>query len=379
MKRVRHSKSFFAKLCSFILLWMFGVGLHLHTSSAQEAETSGRGTLELYLKESAQVASNLVRLSDLVDARHCKGINSRQLDLVLAPSPSQQNEQEWTRSSIASLLSLKGISATSIQWSGNLACQVRRSQKIVSTASESPTPDSGVVTASATVPTTHAFEPAKVVSKSNSISERNAISVIQDYLRTKSNSDFDYEVAVDIPAEGNSFLKNRSDIVGITGGQSPWLGNQRFVLQTKNGSDLTVVEIAAKIEMPPLVFATVRSLPRDHILSEADFKLVVLPKSSRVQPSMCFVAPEELVGKQLNRTLATGQPIESSQVGSPRLISQNDDVEVQVSAPGLMVSQNARALQGGGLNDLIIVELQPQRTKLTARVVAAGVVSVISN
>jgi flagella basal body P-ring formation protein FlgA len=354
----------------------FGQGSN--TSQGRVAELP---SIELHLKELAQVSSNLVRLSDLIDVDHSAGINSRQLNLILAPSPQPKTEQKWTRASIESLLSLKGVAANAIQWRGSLECVVHSSNKVNADtlASASSTAGSAVELASASSPVEQFFEPTKAESKTVSSAERNVVNILQTYLRSKSDCDFDYEISVDIPAEGIPYLKNRNEIIGVSGGTSPWIGNQRFALQTKNRDGVTVVEIGAQVDMPPRVFATVRNLPRDHILSISDLKLVVLPKTSRIEASLCFIKPEDLLGKQLNRTLATGQPIEIGHVNSPRLVNQNDEIEVQVSAPGLCVTQTARALQGGGKDDLILVEVLPQRSKLTARVIATGVVSVISN
>ncbi len=352
---------------------------------AQEARSvNSAASIQLSLKASAQVASNIVKLSDLIDTNNSRGLNENLLALPLSPSPAKGAEQLWTRATVESLLKLKGIQTRTLTWVGPEECKVVRSNQVsmpidngVTTAVAYSNGESQVVQA-VSQSTTERFVATQINEQSTSLSQRHAVSAIQSYLRTVSDSDFDYEIKVDIPAEGIEYLRTRSNIVAVSGGSAPWVGQQRFVLQTKSRDQITNIEVGAIVELPTRVVATNRNLGKDHIISAADLRLIVLPKSSRVEPSVCFTDVNQVIGKQLRRTLATGQAIESNHIGSPRLVEQNDEVEIQVSAAGLMVSTRAKALQGGGLNDLIVVEVLPQRSKVTARVTAAGVVSAIA-
>jgi flagella basal body P-ring formation protein FlgA len=354
------------RVVAFLSVLVFSIT----NSLAEEA------SLLLSMRSKAEVTSNVICLKDVIESSASQATSDRIYDVTLSPAPSLGNRQTWTRETVASLLELHGIEASTIAWSGADQCELVR---VTTIAKEI---DSAVVQASALLPrsqTTTNYIPLGPQNKTQSQSAQNAIIAIQGYLRSVSDSNFDYIVAVDIPTEGVPYLRNRAAITAVAGGQSPWIGDQTFSIQTKQRDETVNIDVVARVSMPTMIFAANRSLGKDHVISEADVNQTVLGKSSRAAPEDCFTSLSDLVGKQLTRTVSTGQPIERSHLQNPRVVNQNDEIEIQVTAPGLQVTTTGRAMQGGGLDDLILVEVIPQRTKLTARVVGPGIVSIHTN
>ena len=62
---------------------------------------------------------------------------------------------------------------------------------------------------------------------------------------------------------------------------------------------------------------------------------------------------EALVGKVARRTLLPGQPVATSAIRDPYLVTQGKTATVVFEHGGLIISMNALALQNGGLGDVV--------------------------
>jgi flagella basal body P-ring formation protein FlgA len=116
---------------------------------------------------------------------------------------------------------------------------------------------------------------------------------------------------------------------------------------------------------PPVVVVTVRPLRKGEMLREADIEL--RPASGPVQAG--FFKPEEVLGKETTRALATGQVLEPDHVRAPVLVQRGEVVRVIAKAAGVRIKTNGKALNDGSQGELIEVQPLEGKQKYMARVV----------
>ena len=117
-----------------------------------------------------------------------------------------------------------------------------------------------------------------------------------------------------------------------------------------------------------------RRLHPGEIISEADLEparavLATLPTST-------LRLTEDLVGKEVRRTLLPGRPVPGGSIQEPRAVRRGEKVEIVYSHNGLDLSAAGRALEDGALGDEVrVVNLSSNRT-ISAAVAGAGLVEV---
>jgi flagella basal body P-ring formation protein FlgA len=100
----------------------------------------------------------------------------------------------------------------------------------------------------------------------------------------------------------------------------------------------------------------------------------VLHRSAR-SGNNYFTSIEQVVGKQLRRSLATGLPIDDQMIGEPIVISRAQLITVESVSGGITVSSPGKALSAGAAGELIQVEL-PGRVKVFGTIVDSNIVRI---
>ncbi len=72
------------------------------------------------------------------------------------------------------------------------------------------------------------------------------------------------------------------------------------------------------------------------------------------------------------KVLSSGQVLSKKDVGSPRVIEVNDIVYVEVISAVFRFRRRAKALEAGGVGELISVEVLPQKKRLFGQVMDQG-------
>lgn len=129
---------------------------------------------------------------------------------------------------------------------------------------------------------------------------------------------------------------------------------------------------SAGVELVPVA---ARALERGAVLRAADLELRSTPivNGNGVAP----LKIEDLVGKEVLRTLAAGQLLQRDFVQSPRLVHRNDKITIKAVAAGVVVSTIGKALEEGGQGDNILVEELLSKEKLVTRVTGYQMVEVL--
>lgn len=317
-------------------------------------------TFEIRFHEEVVVDKNLVKLSDIVTITGSPNVAERLGELPFGPAPAIGTSQRWTQRDVREQLTLRGFDDTSFRFSGSQYCTVK------SKASQ-PTPQ-----------TKTKFVPS--VRNSNVIiqAERNVVDSIKSYLTIKTGESPDWTITVKLSPESADDLYQRRSIQGVAGGLAPWTGHQKFTLLIKNRDGESTVDVAAEIQLPPLVIASVGPIRREQQISASDLKLIPMPRNSRAETNECYQSIEELVGREAVRAISTGQLLTRANTRPMRVVDRGDLIEVEIVSGGIVVQTSGRALQPGGIDELITVEVLPQNKRLSGRVTGRGRVQLLS-
>jgi len=375
-------------------------------SSSAISDEPGPPSLRLSLREEIKIQTNLIRLSDLCELTGSDAMVQSLGDLPIAPSPRQGVQQRWTRGDLEKAISLRGISAKAIRWSGADAVQVQRVPRLenaplraepaVQTASaqtpvvnmdlrasqSGPTNPLGpIAESSPAVPNEQRakFTPAFTTTVSTSQAERMVVAAIESYLQLKTGGNGKWGITPHVPTEIAPLLLQRRQILGVSGGEAPWDGDQQFTLLVRTQQGETTVDINATVRLPDMVVAAKGPLAKGRVVQESDLIWQALPPTTNISSDECFSDFESLLGKQLRRSVSTKQPIRRSEVSEPSVVQAGETVTIAVIAGSVLVESPGRAVESGAIDDVIQVEVLPQRKRVTARVTAERRVEVISN
>jgi len=332
-------------------------------------------SIALMLRSDSQIASNVLRLRDVCDLSQSNETAKALADIPLAPTPRIGTTQLWTRDDVTKVLSLRGMDPKSIHWSGAETVQVSRSQS------------AAVAKASASQPVTplepqradhREFSPAFTTPVSLSQAERVVTSAIESYLQLKSGSQGKWRIKPTIPPQHANALLQRRQIVSVAGGQEPWEGNQKFALLLRTPDGECIIDIEAEVRLPAMVVAAKGPLARGRILQDTDLVWLSLPPASKISPDDCIRDFDQLVGKQLRKSVSTQQPIRNQDVGEPFAVQAGESVTIAVVAGSIQVEAQGRAMESGAIDETIQVEVLPQKKRVAARIAAERRVEVIA-
>lgn len=138
--------------------------------------------------------------------------------------------------------------------------------------------------------------------------------------------------------------------------------------------------VSADIEMTltahPTVVVAKSSLQRGHLISAGDLDFEVIPRE-RMKPEY-ITEMSDAIGKEVRSAVSANRPILRDRLGAPILIRRGEGVDLQVVGGGITVTTKARAMEDGAASDLIELEILQPRKRMFGRVVAPGLVEVVT-
>ncbi len=322
----------------------------------------------LRLREQPVVEGQVVHLGDLIEvvSGRCQQTDDLLL-LPVAPTPREGIPQSWTRSDVVQHLELRGLHPTAVRWMGSDRTQLRRGKPIEGNAtSNGSLPMSRV---SQTIPG-RAQSPAFIQERAVKQAEMLIRQAITEYVTLKSGDRTAWRITLSVPSRYVSIMQVKTNIVSIGGGREPWEGSQDFVFEVKERGALVSVPIQATLQLPPMIAVAKRALRREEIITADDLIYSPIPQRGAADASDFFTDIEKLVGKQVRRSVATGQPIEAQSVGDAVVVTRGEMVEVESVSGDVVVKTTGRASESGAVGDLIGVELLPSRKRINASVTA---------
>lgn len=327
--------------------------LSLNLCSARAAELDEHVVLRFHSQP--QVKTSIVRLGDVVEIVSGSVASLDQLRAVpLGPAPRVGVAQTWHRSDIMQHLELRGVHPGSVRWTGQDSVPLNRVE-------EEKTLATGMVT------------PAFMDQRVLDTAAVNVAVAIKEYLNLRSRSRTDWRIEVEIPLDHARLLQSRSMIASIGGGEEPWIGEQTFLIQAKKNGKTVDIPIQAEVSLPPMVVVATGPLRRDQVLHEEMLAYAPLPRNA--DERNYFSDIEQIVGKQLRRSVSTNQAIDSDLLGEPIVIHRYDLVEVESISGAVVVRSTGKSLGSGAIGELVDVEM-PNRRKILATVVGPAKVRI---
>ncbi len=336
-------------LGSMRLALLLSLVLQLSCGWFQPVQAAGQVVMRFV--DNPHASSQVVRLGDLVEVLSGNSPSlEKMMDLPLGPAPRENAPQTWLSQDVLQHLELRGIHPASIRWSGATQCQLQRIASAGGKALDSMTP---------------AFLKERAVTQAENLVSQ----AIGEYLTLHTGERTDWRIEVHVPNTRVPALQSRRHIVSIGGGKEPWEGDQEFVLQVKDRGTIIPVSVKARVALPPMIVATTRPMRRDEIITESAITYRPLPKRWAADESKYFTQFEQVLGKQLRRSLSTGLPISEGVIGEPVVISRGELIEVESVAGGVSVRTQGKSLGSGSVGELIEVEILGSRHRQHATVV----------
>lgn len=150
----------------------------------------------------------------------------------------------------------------------------------------------------------------------------------------------------------------------------------KFRLQGRGLDGPIDLVVGLHLTAKPVVVAPKKSFPRGHRLALQDLHLISIEVGDVEERQ--FDSLQQLVGMEVSKSLRLNRPILISDVRQPTLVHRGDLLDLRVVGAGIVITTAAKALEDGPLNGLVEVEtLRPRKRKI-ARVVASGVVEILS-
>jgi flagella basal body P-ring formation protein FlgA len=327
--------------------------------TAPAASTLPAASLRVALKPSSLCQGNLVELADIAELSGPEELVQQLNAVLLGPAPRKGERQRWTQAELLRILEWKGIQPSNIRWAGADACEVSHQ------AADQAAMVSQIKQAMLTPP---------MIAQA----ERTVSNVLTAYLQTRVPGNTGWIVQPQLPPAHLHLLAERRAIIGVDGGEEPFTGEQNFQLLLRSSEGEQAISVTANVQLPPLIWGAVGPLSKGRVLQPEDLKLVRLTASMKAKPEECFSETSELLGKELRRNISTGQPIQRLDVGPPRVIQVKDLVKIQVLAGSIVAETTGRALQAGGIDEVIEVEVSENKKRLAARIRSSDVVEVIA-
>lgn len=299
---------------------------------------------EIELRPQVQAAGAIVKLGDVAVVYGAPEETRELLALELVPAPAAGRSRSLKIREVQDLLALQGVKLVDHQFAGASSVQI-----------------SG---GSSAAPATPALKATRSAREQVESRVQRAIS---RHLQQVAGERLPWNVTVNLTDEQLSLLATRSGDILAEGGRQPWTGSQQFVLQIGTDKGVQRLPVTVVVTVPEMVVVAKRPFRRGEVIQASDVTLEMPPAGD----SSVAVAThlEDVIGRETVRSVATGQPLESSWLRKPIMVRRGEVVTVFARAANLTVRTQARATEDGGQNDIVTVERLDDRQRFSARVV----------
>lgn len=399
---IRWANHYVALIGALLLVWQ---NAYAQTSAGGRQSVSTIATLQLV--SNIDTNANLLKLGDIAKINASADWQAKLAEIPLGPSPIAGKPQTLSRSDIGELLLRRGYNPAQFRWEGSSDCRITRvlntstvRSNFIQQPSLQNTQDPKNVNRLAsnqqtqypslealghgkpggsTVPDRDRFIPTNTNPTLVTQAERVLAQAIANYLQTKADANVNWQVSPIVSPELAPHIIQRRQILGVSGGEAPWDGEQVFELLLKGPQGEYTITIPATIQLPELVLAASKQLAKGHILNADDLVHVPMPRNLKLESEEYFTKIDDLIGKELKRSMSTNQVIRTSEAGTQTIVQAGDAIKIVVQTAGIVVETHGRALGSGGQDELIPVEEADFKGRLTARVIGPREVQVISH
>ena len=298
---------------------------------------------EFKLHDEARVTKGTVLFGDLADIYGAEPEEARKLAaLELIPAPPPGYRTRLTLREVQDFLNLRGVNLSQHQFSGAGEVSILRMPDAVQSK-----------------PLHH--HAGKAAAQQ---AQRFASEAIVRYLHAQVSDD-PWEVEVTLDDDAIALVGGTAP-AAVSGGESPWVGRQTFVLTVEGPNGPTRVQAVSQVTLPAAVVVAVHQVPRGSVVRACDVRLQHLDAGKVATAG--FQTVDQVVGKEAQRNLTPGQTLDPASVRAPLLVHNGEVVTCYGRNAGIVVRLPARARENGGQGDLITVESLMDRRAILARV-----------
>ncbi len=155
-----------------------------------------------------------------------------------------------------------------------------------------------------------------------------------------------------------------------------YLGDMMLLVSVRsNGELVKQVWWKGEVRVESEVVVVNRSLERGHIITEADITVrkVTMDRTHRGE----VLTAQEVIGKELKRSVRPGQAITSRSVEEPALVKRGDTITVVAESKQLRISTKAVAREDGCKGDTIRLVNVSSKKEIMGKVMGASLVKVV--
>lgn len=297
---------------------------------------------EITLRAKTHASKGVVTLGDVAEIHGADATTLQAIELVPAPSAGRVRSLQMRE--VQDLLALHGIKLIDHQFSGSTKVQIEAPRAI----------------AANTAPSLKATRSVR-----DQVTKR-AERAIQRHLQQVADERVSWDVQVELSEEHLATLSARNAEIIAAGGEQPWTGKQSFTLQTLTNQGMVRLPVTAVVRLPEMVVVPKRPLRKGEVVRASDVELK-MPQEGDDDIALATQV-DDIVGRETLRSVATGQPIESAWVRKPIMVRRSEVVTVFARGANLTVRMQGRAIEEGGLNDIVSVERLDDRQRFSARV-----------
>lgn len=169
-------------------------------------------------------------------------------------------------------------------------------------------------------------------------------------------------------------------IMNVRGGEAPWIGRQKFLIEFEGIDPATnrriSVPIEAEVNLPPKVVVFKRAASRGKIISAADLELA---PGKGILGTDFYGSVDDVIGMELSTNVQQGAAAHSRILRAPILVERNKPVSVVVRAQGVTVKIEGISLESGAAGDLVTIQRRDSKKQtFTAKVTGIGTVEVLA-
>jgi len=311
------------------------------------AAATTRADALVAFRPAATIAGSLVTLGDVADVRSTDVVSGQQLPtIILGPAPAAGRETVITFEVVRSRLMAAGVNLSEVEFSGPSSVTVSGAEATPVRPGRRPRPQ----------------PPAGDVRMR---AERAVSAAVRRYLASKGVASA--VVEFNLPeAENAEVSAAESRGFEVTGGDAPWTGPQTFLLRFLDAAEqVREVRIGCVVSQPPLVLAARQALPKGHVLRPDD---LVWKRAETDSEACAATDPRQLVGRETQQSIRTGQPIPTDAVRTLPLVRGGQFVTVTSRRPGVAVQRVMKAKDDGGIGELVSLTTLEDRKTVLARV-----------
>lgn len=139
---------------------------------------------------------------------------------------------------------------------------------------------------------------------------------------------------------------------------------------TRIALGITLLSLAAAEMAVGQTVVANRAIRSKTVLTEADVSLI-----EKTIPG-AYSAIEDIVGLEARVNIYAGRPVREGELGPPAVVERNSLVTLRYGKGALLIETDGKALDRGGVGDVMRVMNLSSRTTVTGVVIAPGVVEV---